>query len=52
MKNINICTILILEKYRFEVGRSVRDAVVSVTKYHSFIGSLLKTLSSIFVFLF
>ena len=32
MKNINICTILILEKYHFEVGRSVRDAVVSVTK--------------------
>ena len=32
MKNINICTILILEKYHFEVGCSVRDAVVSVTK--------------------
>ena len=34
MKNINIVTILILEKYmcHFEVGRIVRDAVVSVTK--------------------
>ena len=32
MKNINICTTLILEKYHFEVGRNVRDAVVSVTK--------------------
>ena len=27
MKNINICTILILEKYHFEVGRSVRDKI-------------------------
>ena len=25
MKNINICTILILEKYHFEVGCCVRD---------------------------
>ena len=32
MKIINICTILILENYHFEVGRSVHDAVVSVTK--------------------
>ena len=32
MKNINICTILILVKYHLEVGRSVLDAVVSVTK--------------------
>ena len=32
MKNINICTTHILEKYHFEVGCSVRDAVVSVTK--------------------
>ena len=31
-ENINICTILLLEKYHFEVGRGVRDAVVSVTK--------------------
>ena len=31
MKNINICTILILEKHHFEVRRSVRDTVVSVT---------------------
>ena len=52
MKNINICTFLILDKCYFEVGHSVRDVVVSVTKQHSFIGSLIKTLSSIFVFLF
>ena len=32
MNNIIISTILILEKYHFEVGGSVRDAVVSVTK--------------------
>ena len=32
MKNINICTILILEMYHFKVECSVRDAVVSVTK--------------------
>ena len=32
MKNINIFITHILEKYHFEVGCSVCDAVVSVTK--------------------
>ena len=32
MKKISICIILILEKFHFEVGCSVRDVVVSVTK--------------------